>query len=129
MISRVLIIEDDPDIAEILRYGFEKKGFETRVALNGEEGLTASLDKDSPPSIILLDLLLPGMNGFELCRRLRSEPLTQNTPIVIISATASENAVAAGLELGISDYIVKPFTISQVFGRIDAVLRIPDSNP
>ena len=89
MAGPVLIIEDDPDIAEVLRYGFANSDFETRVALNGEEGLSASLDKTNPPSIILLDLLLPGMSGLELCRRLRKEALTQTVPIVIISAKAS----------------------------------------
>src|SRR5262245_45034056 len=123
MAGPILIIEDDPDIAEILRYGFENGGFQTRVALSGEEGLAACLDKNDPPSIILLDLLLPGMNGFEICRRLRSEPLTRTTPIVIISATASDKTIATGRELGISDYIVKPFTMSDVLGRINAALQ------
>jgi DNA-binding response OmpR family regulator len=124
MAGPVLIIEDDPDIAEVLRYGFANSDFETRVALNGEEGLSASLDKHNPPSIILLDLLLPGMSGLELCRRLRKEALTQTVPIVIISAKASDKDIAIGEELGVDDYIVKPFSIREVVGRISSLLQV-----
>lgn len=122
MTGPVLIIEDDPDIAEALRYGFETSDFTTRVALTGEEGLSASLDKQNPPAIILLDLLLPGMNGFELCRRLRNEALTRTTPIVIVSAKASEQDRAMGIELGVDDYIEKPFSIREVVARISCLL-------
>lgn len=123
MTGPVLIIEDDPDIAEALRYGFETSDFSTRVALTGEEGLLASLDKQNPPAIILLDLLLPGMNGFELCRRLRNEVLTRTTPIVIVSAKASDKDRATGMELGIDDYIVKPFSIREVVARVSSLLE------
>ena len=123
MTGPILIIEDDPDIAEALRYSFEKNDFKTRVALTGEEGLSASLDKGNPPSIILLDLLLPGMNGFELCRRLRSEALTQNTPIVLVTAKVFDKDIATGMELGIDDYIVKPFSIADVLGRVNSLLQ------
>jgi DNA-binding response OmpR family regulator len=123
MAGPILIIEDDPDIAEALSYSFEKKDFKTRVALSGEEGLSASLDKSNPPSIILLDVLLPGMNGLELCRRLRSEPLTRNTPIVLVTAKVFDKDIAAGAELGIDDYIVKPFSIGDVVGRVSALLQ------
>jgi len=78
MTKPILIIEDDPDIAEVLRYSREKEKFETRVARNGEEGLSASLDRSNSPSIILLDLSLPGMNGIEICRRLRQEERPSN---------------------------------------------------
>ena len=128
MPGRVLIIEDDPDIAEALSYYLEKSNFETRVALTGEEGLSASLDKHNPPSIILLDLLLPGMNGFELCRRLRSEALTRSTPIILITAKAFDNDIATAVELGADDYIVKPFSIRTVVGRISSLLEARDES-
>ena len=124
MAGLILIIEDDPDIAEVLRYGLERNDFKTRIALNGEEGLSASLDKFNPPSVILVDLLLPGMSGFELCRRLRSEALTRTTPIVIVSARASDAEIATGAELGADDYIVKPFSIREVVGRINFLLQL-----
>jgi len=124
MAGPILIIEDDPDIAEALSYGLEKNDFKTRIALNGEEGLSASLDRFNPPSVILVDLLLPGMSGFELCRRLRSEALTRATPIVIVSARASEKEIATSAELGADDYIVKPFSIRDAVGRINSLLEL-----
>ena len=123
MAGPILIIEDDPDIAEALSYSFEKNDFKTRVALTGEEGLSASLDKTNPPSIILLDLLLPGMSGFELCRRLRSEALTRNTPIVLVTAKVFDKDIATVEELGIDDYIVKPFSVGDVVGRVSSLLQ------
>src|SRR5262245_47794097 len=90
MARPILIIEDDPDIAEVLRYSLEAQRFETRVASTGREGLAASLDKEKPPLLILLDLLLPEMNGLEICRRVRREPSTSRTPIIMLTAKASE---------------------------------------
>ncbi|HEY5401682.1 MAG TPA: response regulator [Pyrinomonadaceae bacterium] len=119
----VLIIEDDPDIAEVLVYSLEKATFNTRVATTGEEGLKASLDRVNPPSIILLDLLLPGMRGTELCRRLRAEPTTSSTPIVVITAKAFEIDLKTSLELGANDYIVKPFSVRDVIARVQSLLN------
>ena len=118
----VLIIEDEPDIAEVLRYSLEKAGFNTRAVLTGEEGLNASLDRTDPPSLILLDLLLPGMNGLEICRRLRNEPATHRTPIVIITAKALPADINTSLELGANDFIVKPFSVREVIGRVRSLL-------
>ena len=123
MLGPVLIIEDDPDIAEILRYGLENQNLETRVAHNGEDGLSACLDKHNPPSLILLDLLLPGMNGIELCRRLRKEALTRSTPVVIVSAKASEQDIAISQELGVDEYFVKPFSLRDVVARVNSLLN------
>jgi two-component system phosphate regulon response regulator PhoB len=114
----VLIIEDDPDIAEVLAYGLEKEQFVTRIALTGEEGLVASLDRSNPPAIILLDLLLPAMSGTELCRRLRQEPTTVLTPIIVITAKAFELDGPTYLQLGANDYVVKPFSIGDVVRRV-----------
>jgi len=118
----VLIIEDDPDIAEILRYGLESQNLETRIALTGEEGLSASLDKHNPPALILLDLLLPGMSGIEICRRLRKESRTRCTPVVIVTAKASEKDLAISRELGVADYIIKPFSVREVVARVNSLL-------
>ena len=118
----ILIIEDDPDIAEVLAYALEKEQFVTRVALTGEEGLVASLDRSNPPAIILLDLLLPGMSGTELCRRLRQETTTVFTPIIIITAKAFELDGPTYLNLGANDYIVKPFSIGDVIKRVRSFL-------
>ncbi len=119
----ILIIEDDPDIAEVLRYGLENENLKTRVALTGEEGLSASLDKTNPPSLILLDLLLPGMNGIEICRRLRSESQTRLTPVVIVTAKATENDIRMSKELGVADYIMKPFSMRELISRVNSLLN------
>jgi DNA-binding response OmpR family regulator len=123
MTRPVLIVEDDPDLAEGLRYNLEREKYETRVALTGEQGLSAALDRRNPPSLIVLDLMLPLMSGAELCRRLRREPSTRRTPIIMVTARASETDVAAGLDLGADDYITKPFSVREFLARVRALLR------
>src|ERR1041385_1142218 len=103
MTRPVLIVEDDPDIAEGLKYNLEREGLETRVALTGEQGLQAALDARNPPSLVILDLMLPGMSGTELCRRLRREPQTRRTPIIMLTARTREADSEAGLDLGADD--------------------------
>jgi DNA-binding response OmpR family regulator len=124
----VLIVEDDPDIAEGLRYNLEREGLETRVALTGEEGLSAALDPKGTPALVILDLMLPGMSGSELCRRLRREPATRRTPIIMLTARASEADRVAGLDLGADDYISKPFSVRELLARVRAVLRRADES-
>jgi DNA-binding response OmpR family regulator len=118
----LLIVEDDPDIAEGLRYNLEREGFATVVADTGEKGLAAAFDKNGPPALILLDLMLPGMSGVELCR-LRQEPSTRRTPVIILTARGSESERVAGLELGADDYVTKPFSVRELMARVRAVLR------
>ena len=121
--QQILIIEDDADIAESLQYNFKREGFRPVIAESGEKGLRLALDEKHPPDLILLDLMLPGMSGTELCRRLRREPLTEKTPIIMLTAKASESDKIGGLELGADDYIVKPFSVKEVVARVRAVLR------
>ena len=128
MNGQVLIIEDDPDIAESLRYNLEREGIKAKVAETGEKGLQAALDANSTPILILLDLMLPGMSGTELCRRLRREPATRRTPIIMLTAKASETERVAGLDLGADDYITKPFSPRELVARVRAVLRRSDEN-
>ncbi len=123
MLQEILIIEDDADIAESLQYNFKREGFRPVIAESGEKGLRLALDEKNPPSLIVLDLMLPGMSGMELCRRLRREPLTEKTPIIMLTAKAAEIDKIAGLELGADDYIVKPFSVKEVVARVRAVLR------
>src|SRR5215218_3278112 len=126
MSKPILIVEDDPDLAEGLRYNLEREQFRTRVAPDGEQALRDALDPRNPPALILLDLMLPGMSGLELCRRLRREPATRRTPIIMVTAKASEADKIAGLELGADDYIIKPFSVKEVLARVRAVLRRTD---
>ena len=123
MLQEILIIEDDADIAESLQYNFKREGFRPVVAESGEKGLRLALDEKNPPALIILDLMLPGMSGMELCRRLRRESSTEKTPIIMLTAKAAETDKIAGLELGADDYIVKPFSVKEVVARVRAVLR------
>ena len=123
MARPVLIIEDDPDISESLKYNLEREGLNTIVAATGEQGLSDALNERNPPMLIMLDLMLPGMSGTELCRRFRREPLTRRTPIIILTAKGSESDRVAGLDLGADDYITKPFSVRELLARVRAVLR------
>src|SRR5262245_14043013 len=123
MTRPVLIVEDDPDIAEILRFGLENAKLPARVALTGEEGLLASLDKKNPPAAILLDQLLPGISGGEICRRLRLEPYTRRIPIIMVTARSAEKDISAGLDMGADDYITKPFIVCEVVERVRALIQ------
>jgi DNA-binding response OmpR family regulator len=122
----VLIIEDDPDIAESVKYNLEAAGFSVIVAATGEQGLKLALDTQNPPIVIVLDLMLPGMNGMDLCRRLRREGQTRRTPIIMLTAKTSEADRIAGLDLGADDYIAKPFSVRELLARVRAVLRRVD---
>lgn len=122
----ILIIEDESDIAESLRYNFERERFRTAIAESGEKGLRMALDEKRPPSLILLDLMLPGMSGIELCRRLRREPTTKKIPIIMLTAKTTEQDKISGLETGADDYITKPFSVKEVIARVRAVLRRVD---
>jgi two-component system, OmpR family, alkaline phosphatase synthesis response regulator PhoP len=126
--QNILIIEDEPDIAESLRYNFEREGFKVLIAESGEKGLRFALDENISPSLVILDLMLPGMSGLELCRRLRREPVTRKTPIIMVTAKVTEADKIAGLEIGADDYIVKPFSVKEVLARVRAVLRRTDEN-
>src|SRR6185436_20492538 len=99
-----LIIEDDADIAESVRYNLENAGFKTSVAGNGESGLSMALASEGAPAVIVLDLMLPGMSGIEICRRLRREEKTRRTPIIMLTAKAAEADRVAGLDVGADDY-------------------------
>ncbi len=128
MPQTILIIEDEADIAESLRYNLEREGFKTQIAESGEKGLRLALNESSSPTLIILDLMLPGMSGLELCRRLRREPQTKKTPIIMLTAKSSELDKITGLELGADDYITKPFSMKEVIARINAVLRRTDGD-
>src|SRR5215204_1751301 len=119
----ILIIEDDADISESLKYNFEREGLVAVTAPTGEAGLSAALNERDPPRLIILDLMLPGMSGIELCRRLRREPSTRRTPIIMLTARGSEGERVAGLELGADDYVTKPFSVRELVARVRAVLR------
>src|SRR5687767_4021592 len=121
--QNILIVEDEADIAESLHYNLKREGFRPTIAESGEKGLRLALDEKTTPSLIILDLMLPGMSGMELCRRLRREPLTESTPIIMLTAKAAEAEKIAGLEVGADDYMIKPFSVKELTARVRAVLR------
>jgi DNA-binding response OmpR family regulator len=123
--KRILLIEDDADIALSLAYNLEKDGsFAVATAHDGEAGLRSALA--DPPDLVLLDLNLPGVDGFEICRQLRRSKATSGVPIVMLTARADEFSKLAGLEIGGDDYITKPFSVKEVVARLRAVLRRAD---
>jgi two-component system phosphate regulon response regulator PhoB len=119
--QRILIVEDEPDITEVLKYNLEKHHYQVTSAASGEAGLTAA--RENLPDLVLLDLMLPGIDGLEVCRKLREDPRTRDLLIVMLTAKGTEADVVVGLSLGADDYIVKPFSTSELMARIKAVLR------
>jgi DNA-binding response OmpR family regulator len=119
--NRVLIVEDDPDIAGLLAHTLRKAGFEPEIRHTGTD-VIARVRRDAP-DLILLDLMLPGLDGREICRALRSDPGTAGVPIIMITARADEAERIAGLELGADDYVTKPFSPNEVVARVRALLR------
>jgi two-component system, OmpR family, alkaline phosphatase synthesis response regulator PhoP len=118
--ERILIVDDEEDILELLRFNLTREGYEVRCVATGEEALKAALE---PTDLILLDLMLPGVNGLEVARYFRAEPRTRDVPIVMVTAKGEEADVVTGLELGADDYIAKPFSPRVLLARIRAVLR------
>lgn len=121
MMAKIVIVEDDPDICEILEYSLKREDFEVEVFHNGQKALAAILD--NPPSLVLLDLMLPGKSGMEVARTIRTEEHTANLPIIMITARSEEMDILHGLEQGADDYITKPFRPKEVIARIKALLR------
>jgi two-component system phosphate regulon response regulator PhoB len=119
--ERILLIEDEPDIAEVLQYNLEKEGFEVETAHRGDSGLAAI--RRAAPDLVLLDLMLPGVDGLELTRVLKRDGGTTRIPIVMLTARGEEVDRIVGLELGADDYISKPFSPREVVLRVKAVLR------
>ncbi len=120
---RVVLIEDDNDIAEAIVYHLEKAGLQVRVARTGEEGLDAVR---KGVDLVLLDLNLPGMDGLEVCRLIRRQATTAHVPIIIVSARADEVDRVLGLEMGADDYVVKPFSLKELAARCRVALRRAD---
>jgi len=119
--EKILVVEDEADIRELINYKLSQEGFQVLEAADGEIGLDAA--RTQAPSLVLLDIMLPGLDGLELCRRLKRDPLTEAIPVIIVSAKGEESDVVTGLELGADDYIAKPFSPHELAARTRAVLR------
>ncbi len=121
MAATILVVEDEADLSVLLRYNLEAEGFRVFTAESGDEAAEAI--KESLPDLILLDWMLPGLSGIELCRRWRSREETARVPIIMITARGEEEERVRGLATGADDYIVKPFSLPELLARINALLR------
>jgi len=119
--ERILVVDDEEDILELLRFNLSREGYDVMVASSGEKAV--AIAKKQAPDLMILDLMLPGIDGLEVTRILKNHPDTRTIPIVMLTAKGEEPDVVAGLELGADDYIVKPFSPRIVLARLKAVLR------
>lgn len=121
MTPRVAVVEDEEAISELLRYNLESEGFEVDAIMRGDEAETRL--KERVPDLLILDWMLPGVSGIELCRRLRQRPETERLPIIMLTARGEESERVRGLSTGADDYVVKPFSTPELMARVKAMLR------
>ena len=117
----ILVVEDDPDIVELLEYSLEREGYTVLAASDGEKGLSEA--RRRKPALVLLDLMLPGLDGLSICRALKEDGATKDIPVMMLTATGEESDVVVGLEFGADDYVRKPFSPRELIARIRAVMR------
>jgi DNA-binding response OmpR family regulator len=117
----VLVIDDEKDVVELVRYNLEKEGFDVIAAEDGRSGLRIA--QEHRPDVVVLDVMMPGPDGLEVCRELRADARTQGVPVVMLTAKATETDRIVGLELGADDYVTKPFSPRELAARVKAVLR------
>jgi two-component system phosphate regulon response regulator PhoB len=119
--QKILVVEDEPDILEVIEYNLTREGFRVLTARDGEDGLRKA--KQELPDAVVLDLMLPGIDGLEICRRLRADDVSRNVPILMVTAKGEEADIVVGLGIGADDYLVKPFSPRELVARLRAVLR------
>src|SRR5262245_31460673 len=119
--EKILVIEDEPDILEVIEYNLAREGYKVQSSRDGDHGLRRAR-RDSP-DLVLLDLMLPGIDGVEICRQLKRDPVTRGIPVMMLTAKGEESDVVLGLGVGADDYITKPFSPRQLLARVQAVLR------
>ena len=117
----ILVVEDDPDIVELLEYSLEREGYKVLAASDGEKGLSEA--RRRKPALVLLDLMLPGLDGLSICRALKEDGATKDIPVMMLTAKGEESDVVVGREFGADDYVRKPFSPRELIARIRAVLR------
>lgn len=119
--GKILVVDDEDHIVELIKFNLESSGYEVVVAFNGEEAIEKSLDEK--PDLIILDLMLPKIDGVEVCRRIKENEETSNICIIMLTAKSGESDKVVGLETGADDYITKPFSVKELIARVNAVLR------
>ena len=123
----VLVVEDEEDIRELVSYNLLKEGYQVAGVASGEDALAAIASK--PPDLVLLDLMLPGLDGLSVCRKLKADPQTDSIPVVLLTAKGEEADIVVGLNMGADDYITKPFSPKVLLARLRAVLRRAGTQP
>ena len=121
MSRTILVIDDEPELVKLLDYNFTKAGYLVLCAKDGENGLAAA--RKHSPDAIILDVMMPGLDGWEVCKRLRQDPATSALPLLMLTAKAEEGDRVLGLELGADDYVTKPFGVRELLARVKALLR------
>ncbi len=119
--EKIVVIEDEPDIREVIEYNLTREGYRVRSTRDGEDGLR--LVREEAPDVVLLDLMLPALDGIDVCRQLKADPLTRAIPIVMVTAKGEESDIVLGLGVGADDYVAKPFRPKELIARVKAVLR------
>ncbi|NCC23678.1 MAG: response regulator [Deltaproteobacteria bacterium] len=119
--ERVLVVEDEPDIQNLVSFHLKREGFDPIRAMDGHRAL--ELVRTESPDLVILDLMLPGLDGLQVCRRIKSEPRTKNIPVIMLTAKGEEVDRIVGFELGVEDYVVKPFSPRELMLRIKAVMK------
>lgn len=119
--KKILVVDDEEDLLELVRYNLAKESFAVRIAASGEQAL--ALVRAEAPDLVLLDLMLPGMDGLEVCRTLKADARTARIPVIMLTAKGEDSDVVAGLALGADDYVIKPFSPKVLVARVRAVLR------
>ncbi len=125
--GRILAVDDEEDILELVRYNLEREGYAVDCVESGEDGLAKA--RELQPDLILLDLMLPGIDGLGVCRILKSEPKTSSIPVIMLTAKGEESDIVSGLELGAEDYVTKPFSTKVLVARVRSVLRRASAPP
>lgn len=123
--EKIFVVEDDPDIANLVAHHLHKEHFDVSVFYDGEDALEPL--RNELPSLVILDLMLPGIDGLEVCKIVRADVKTNSIPIIMLTAKGTELDVVLGLELGADDYVVKPFSVRELIARVKAVLRRAES--
>lgn len=121
--ERILIVDDEEDVLELVRYNLDKNGYKIDTATTGEQALAKA--KTKLPDLIVLDLMLPGIDGLEVCKKLKNDVKTQNIPVIMLTAKGEETDIVTGLELGADDYVTKPFSPKVLVARIRRILQRP----
>jgi two-component system alkaline phosphatase synthesis response regulator PhoP len=119
--EHILVVDDEEDILELVRYNLSKEGYAVQCVTSGEEGLKLSLS--TPPDLVILDLMLPGVDGLDVCKTLKQDSRTKDIPVIMLSARGEEADIVSGLEIGADDYVVKPFSPRVLSARVKNALR------